>query len=282
MSLAATLDMLLADATPAVEEALREMARRAYETGYREALASAARAGVDRSAAPAPLPTAKVEAPPLAQAPEPVALLPAYRDDDVEEEDAPASRVGELELDIDWDDEEDDPAADDLDDDDEAAASAEDLSEEGDGVLATVERIVRASKGLAVSEIARQAETTPGHAGRALRALKRSGRIFQGGDRRFARYAADAATALQASLDARGLTRGEGGELTRPSTGRARRVLEVTPVRPTLSIGALRARIVKQFGLERFAIDVVICKRGDATRRQIRSDVVLRGFLVEE
>lgn len=41
------------------------------------------------------------------------------------------------------------------------------------------------------------------------------------------------------------------------------------------SVGTLRKRIVRAFELDRFDIDVVICRRGDASRRQLKSTAQL-------
>jgi hypothetical protein len=54
-----------------------------------------------------------------------------------------------------------------------------------------------------VSEIAHAVDTVRWRAQAALRKLKASRRVFQGGDRRFARYAGDAATARAASVRVR-------------------------------------------------------------------------------
>jgi hypothetical protein len=70
-------------------------------------------------------------------------------------------------------------------------------------VLASVERVVKASKGLSASQVARATGIGQVRVATALRELKLAKRIHQGGDRRFARYAADPRTAEQASLDAR-------------------------------------------------------------------------------
>jgi hypothetical protein len=70
-------------------------------------------------------------------------------------------------------------------------------------VLAAVERVVKASKGLSASQVARATGIGQVRVATALRELKLGKRIHQGGDRRFARYAADPRTAEQASLDAR-------------------------------------------------------------------------------
>jgi hypothetical protein len=77
------------------------------------------------------------------------------------------------------------------------------LSAERQEVLNSVERIVKASNGVSASDVARQAGIPQTRAAAALKELKLAKRIFQGGDRRFARYAGDAKTAEQASLNAR-------------------------------------------------------------------------------
>ncbi|MDI1482573.1 hypothetical protein [Polyangium sp. y55x31] len=77
------------------------------------------------------------------------------------------------------------------------------LSAERQEVLNSVERIVKASNGVSASDVARQASIPQTRAAAALKELKLAKRIFQGGDRRFARYAADLKTAEQASLNAR-------------------------------------------------------------------------------
>jgi hypothetical protein len=69
--------------------------------------------------------------------------------------------------------------------------------------LNLVERVVKAGSGLAASDVAKAASIPQSRASTALKELKLAKRIFQGGDRRFARYAGDAKTAEQASLHAR-------------------------------------------------------------------------------
>ncbi len=69
--------------------------------------------------------------------------------------------------------------------------------------LESVERVVKASTGVSASEVARAAGIPQPRAAAALKELKLGKRIFQGGDRRFARYAADARIAEAASLAAR-------------------------------------------------------------------------------
>lgn len=59
-----------------------------------------------------------------------------------------------------------------------------------------------------------------------------------------------------------------------------------TPVpRPILAnamIGTLRRRIIRTFDLERFDIDVVICRTGDPDRRQLKSTARLGLYRREE
>jgi hypothetical protein len=55
--------------------------------------------------------------------------------------------------------------------------------------------------------------------------------------------------------------------------------VEETPApRPILAnakVGTLRRRIIRTFDLERFDIDVVICRSGDPDRRQLKSSARL-------
>jgi hypothetical protein len=69
--------------------------------------------------------------------------------------------------------------------------------------LTAVERVIKSSKGLSASEIASKTGLPKSRVQSAVRELKKARRIFQGGDRRFARYAGNARTAKQASVDAR-------------------------------------------------------------------------------
>ena len=70
-------------------------------------------------------------------------------------------------------------------------------------LLGSVERVVKSSNGLSASEIAKSAGVPQSRVSSALKELKDAKRVFQGGDRRFARYAGDARTAEQASVNAR-------------------------------------------------------------------------------
>jgi hypothetical protein len=77
------------------------------------------------------------------------------------------------------------------------------VSEERRETLETVERVVKASSGVSASEVAKAAGIPQPRAAAALKELKLEKRIFQGGDRRFARYAGDTKVAEAASLAAR-------------------------------------------------------------------------------
>jgi DNA-binding IclR family transcriptional regulator len=70
-------------------------------------------------------------------------------------------------------------------------------------MLDEVERIVKEGAGLSASDVARAARLPQTRVAAALKELKLAKRIYQGGDRRFARYAGDARTAEQASDTAR-------------------------------------------------------------------------------
>jgi hypothetical protein len=76
-------------------------------------------------------------------------------------------------------------------------------SAERQEALDKVERIVKSSSGMSASQVASTAGIPQTRAAAVLKELKLARRIFQGGDRRFARYAGDAKTAEQASLGAR-------------------------------------------------------------------------------
>ncbi len=70
-------------------------------------------------------------------------------------------------------------------------------------VLSVVERAIKSGSGMAASEVAKAAGIPQSRATAAIKELKLAKRIFQGGDRRFARYAGDARTAQVASENAR-------------------------------------------------------------------------------
>ena len=77
------------------------------------------------------------------------------------------------------------------------------MSPDRQAVLDAVEQVVMAGNGVSASDVARDADIPQTRAAAALKELKLAKRIFQGGDRRFARYAGDPKTAEQASDTAR-------------------------------------------------------------------------------
>jgi hypothetical protein len=70
-------------------------------------------------------------------------------------------------------------------------------------LVGTVERIVKSGGGMSASQVASAARAPQTRVANALKELKLAKRIFQGGDRRFARYAGDPRSAAQASENAR-------------------------------------------------------------------------------
>ncbi|MFT3774044.1 MAG: hypothetical protein QM820_52430 [Minicystis sp.] len=82
------------------------------------------------------------------------------------------------------------------------------VSADRQGLLDSIERIVKAGAGLSASDVAKAAGIPQTRAAAALKELKLAKRIFQGGDRRFARYAGDTKTAEQASSLARKTAKG--------------------------------------------------------------------------
>jgi hypothetical protein len=74
---------------------------------------------------------------------------------------------------------------------------------EREQLLTTIEKIVKGGAGISASETAKNAGLPQARVATALKELKLAKRIFQGGDRRFARYASDAKSAEQASINAR-------------------------------------------------------------------------------
>lgn len=95
------------------------------------------------------------------------------------------------------------------------------LSAERRGLLDNVERVVKAGSGLSASDVARLAGIPQTRAAAALKELKLARRIFQGGERRFARYAGDAKAAEQASVAARKTAKGP--TVSSAKRGRARK-----------------------------------------------------------
>jgi hypothetical protein len=56
----------------------------------------------------------------------------------------------------------------------------------------------------------------------------------------------------------------------------------VGPVRSSLRIGSLLKRIEQTFDLSRFDIEVIICRRGDRDRRQLKSNVRLSKYVLDK
>ncbi len=52
-------------------------------------------------------------------------------------------------------------------------------------------------------------------------------------------------------------------------------------VRGSITAAGLQRKIERLFDLSRFAIDIVICRRGDAERRRLKSTVKLKNYLLE-
>lgn len=75
-------------------------------------------------------------------------------------------------------------------------------------MLDKVEEVVKGGSGMSASEVARAAGIPQNRAASALKELKLGKKIYQGGDRRFARYAGDLKTAEQASAHARKTAKG--------------------------------------------------------------------------
>jgi hypothetical protein len=96
------------------------------------------------------------------------------------------------------------------------------LSAERQDVLNSVERIVKSGSGVSASDVARQAGIPQTRAAAALKELKLAKRIFQGGDRRFARYAGEAKTAEQASVNARKTASGPSAAAAAPAPAEPR------------------------------------------------------------
>lgn len=70
-------------------------------------------------------------------------------------------------------------------------------------MLLQVERVVKGAGGLSASQVATKTRIAQTRVSAALRELKQAKRIYQGGERRFARYAGDLKTANKASNAAR-------------------------------------------------------------------------------
>lgn len=71
-----------------------------------------------------------------------------------------------------------------------------------------------------------------------------------------------------------------GEESVLPDVAEAAQI--VRPIMPHATIATLRKRIVHMFDLERFDVDVVICRRGDRDRRQLKGSARLALYRRED
>jgi hypothetical protein len=94
------------------------------------------------------------------------------------------------------------------------------ISQERQETLNHVERVVKQSSGMSASDVAKAAGLPQPRAAAALKELKMAKRIFQGGDRRFARYAGDLKAAELASESAR---KSATGPITAKKSGGSRK-----------------------------------------------------------
>jgi len=62
--------------------------------------------------------------------------------------------------------------------------------------------------------------------------------------------------------------------------GRAASADVPRPISAGATIGTLKVRIIKLFALERFSVDVIVCRKGDKERRQLKSNVRLSKYHV--
>ena len=69
--------------------------------------------------------------------------------------------------------------------------------------VAAVAKYIKSSKGVALADVVAATKLTKPQAAGAIRELKQAGKVYQGGDRRFARYASSKKAAEKASLAAR-------------------------------------------------------------------------------
>lgn len=56
----------------------------------------------------------------------------------------------------------------------------------------------------------------------------------------------------------------------------------VKPIKPNATVATLRYRIFKVFGLERYDVDVIVCRKGDPARRQLKGSTRLSRYLLEQ
>jgi hypothetical protein len=84
---------------------------------------------------------------------------------------------------------------------------------------------------------------------------------------------ADGPQAVEGDDDGDDESEDDGGTEDAPAT---------RPILANAKVGTLRRRIIRTFDLERFDIDVVICRSGDPDRRQLRSTARLALYRREE
>ncbi len=53
------------------------------------------------------------------------------------------------------------------------------------------------------------------------------------------------------------------------------------PISAGATVGTLKARIMKHYALDRFIVDIIVCRKGDKDRRQLKSNVRLSKYVVK-
>jgi hypothetical protein len=87
-------------------------------------------------------------------------------------------------------------------------------------------------------------------------------------------------TSLDERTDERTDERAEAADLDMSTNERPfGRKPEARPIASRATIATLRSRIIEHFALERFDVEVVLCRKGDANRRQLKSNVRLAKYL---
>jgi hypothetical protein len=76
--------------------------------------------------------------------------------------------------------------------------------------------------------------------------------------------------------------RDEPSEIVVPRRRESPRDTGALRIFPHATVGTLLQRIHDYFGLERFDIDVVVCRKGDRARRQLKKSVRLAKYEVGE
>lgn len=62
------------------------------------------------------------------------------------------------------------------------------------------------------------------------------------------------------------------------------KTIAADPLRPIsagATVGTLKARIMKHYALDRFIIDIIVCRKGDKDRRQLKTNVRLSKYVVK-